>query len=58
MTNQRYAFDVELHEELKGMIEDTVAHFCDEHMISGELAWLVTECVAISKIAQLKGEIT
>jgi hypothetical protein len=57
MTNQRYTFDVELHDELKGAIEDTVAYFCDEYMISGELAWLVTECVATAKIAQFRGEI-
>jgi len=54
MANQRYTFDVELHDELRGMIEDTVAHFCDEHMISGELAWLVTECVAIGKLGELR----
>ena len=57
MSNTRYSFDVELHDELKGMIEDTVSHFCDEHMVSGELAWLVTECVAIAKIDQFKGDV-
>ena len=53
----KYTFDRELHAELTGLIEDSVAMFCDEHLISGELAWLVTECLATSKIAQLRGNI-
>ena len=58
MANQRYTFDVELHDELKELIEDTVSYFCNEYMVSGELAWLVAECVATAKIAQFKREIT
>ena len=53
----KYTFDRELHAELTRLIEDSVAMFCDENMISGELAWLVTECLATSKIEQLKGNI-
>lgn len=53
----KYTFDRELNVELTGLIEDSVASFCDEHLISGELAWLVTECFATSKIEQLKGNI-
>ena len=53
----KYTFDRELNAELTGLIEDSIASFCDEHLISGELAWLVTECLATSKIEQLKGNI-
>ena len=53
----KYTFDRELHTELTELIEDSVAMFCDEYVISGELAWLVTECLATSKIEQLRGNI-
>ena len=46
----------ELHDELFELIEDSVASFCDQNMISGELAWLIVETMAEAKIAQLKGE--
>lgn len=57
MTDTRYTLDRDLHLELQEIIEDSVSYFCDENMISGELAWLVTECLAKSKIEQLKGNV-
>lgn len=47
--------DREVHTEIKELIEDTVEHACDEHMLSGELVWTVVQCLATAKIAQLQG---
>ena len=47
--------DRETHDDLVGMVEDSVEHMCDKYMMSGELAWIVVETLATAKIAQLKG---
>ena len=57
MSATRYTLDIELHDELKGVVEDAIEHFCNEYMISGELAWLVTETLATAKIEQFKGNV-
>ena len=44
--------------ELTEIVEDTVEYACDQHTLSGELAWTVIECLATAKIAELKGELT
>jgi hypothetical protein len=44
-------------DELTSVVEDTVEYACDQHMLSGELAWTVIECLATAKIAELKGEL-
>jgi citrate lyase synthetase len=41
--------------ELQEVVEDTVEYACDKHMISGELAWTVINCLAVSKLAELEG---
>jgi len=51
-----YTLDRTNHDELKGLIEDSVEHFCNEHMISGELTWLVVQTLAEAKLAQFRGE--
>lgn len=51
-----YTLDRTAHEELKGLIEDSIAQFCQDNMISGELAWLVTQTLSEAKIAQFRGE--
>ena len=43
--------------EITELVEDTVEHLCDEHTISGELVWTVVECLAVAKLAELKGEV-
>ena len=43
--------------ELRELIEDTMEYFCDSNMISGEVAWTMVECLAVAKVAQLKGEV-
>ena len=50
-----YTLKKDTHAELRELLEDTIEYFCDEHMISGELAWLVTETIATAKHYQIKG---
>ena len=47
----------ELSQEIQEVIEDTVQYFCDQHVVSGELAWILVECLATAKLAELKGEL-
>ena len=44
-------------DELTSVVEDTVEYACDQQMLSGELAWTVIECLALAKLAELKGEL-
>ncbi len=45
-------------QELTSVIEDTVEYACDQHTMSGELAWTVVHCLATAKLAELEGVIT
>ena len=47
----------ELSQEIQEIIEDTVQYFCDQHVVSGELAWILVECQAATKLAELRGEL-
>lgn len=47
----------ELHQELTELIEDTVEYYCDKNMMSGELTWIIIECLAQAKQAQIRGEV-
>jgi len=38
---------------LTELIEDSVAHHCDENMSSGEMVWTVVECLATAKLEEL-----
>ena len=53
----RYQMEHQTHKELTGLLEDSLEFFCDEHMVSGELAWLITQCYATAKLEQMKGNI-
>lgn len=57
MADTKYTLDNDAHQELVGLLEDSVAQFCQDNMISGELAWLVTQCYATAKVEQFKGNI-
>ena len=57
MTQSKYSMDIDTHNELVGMLEDTVAQFCQDNMVSGELAWIIAECCATAKIEEFKGNI-
>ena len=43
--------------ELVELIEDTVQYFCDQHVVSGELAWILVQCQATTKVAEIQGEL-
>ena len=43
--------------ELRELIEDSVEHFCDENMVSGEMAWIMVGALCEAKYAQLKGKV-
>ena len=47
----------EKHQQLIELIEDTMKYFCDEHMVSGEVAYTILECYSVAKLAQMRGEI-
>ena len=53
----KYSIDRELLQEFQEIIEDSVQFFCDEYMISGELAWILTETFAQAKQEELNGTI-
>ena len=45
-------------QELRGFQEDCAAHFVDEFFpMSGEVYWTAVECLAIAKLAELRGEV-
>lgn len=44
--------------DLQGMHEDMASYFTDENFpISGETYWTCVECLAIAKLAELRGEV-
>jgi hypothetical protein len=44
--------------DLKGLQEDMASHFVDDNFpISGETYWTCVECLAIAKLAELRGEL-
>lgn len=45
-------------QELREFQEDCAAHFVDEFFpMSGEVYWTAVECLAIAKLAELRGEV-
>lgn len=52
-----YTLDRDTSNDLRELMEDSIEFFCDNYMISGELAWIVVETIAQAKIAQMRGEI-
>ena len=57
MSTSKYTLDREVHQHLVELLEDSIEFFCDEYMISGELAWIITETYSTAKIEQFKGNI-
>ena len=35
---------------LMELMEDTIEHYCDEHMVSGEIAWTMVASLAEAKL--------
>ena len=44
-------------QDLRELLEDTLEYYCDENMVSGEVAWTIVECMAVAKLAQLQGAV-
>jgi len=45
--------------DLRELHEDMAAHFVDENFpISGETYWTCVECLAMAKLAELRGELS
>lgn len=51
----KYQMDIEVHQDLKELLEDSLEFFCDNYMVSGELAWICVQALATAKIKELKG---
>ena len=45
------------HDELVELIEDSLEYWCDQNMVSGELAWIVLSCRAEAKLAEMRGQL-
>jgi len=54
----KYSIDAEVLQEFKDIIEDSIQFFCDEYMISGELAWILAETYAQAKQEEMNGQLT
>lgn len=53
MTKARFTLNIETHQELRDLLEDTISFACDEYEISAELMYIVMESYAQAKIATL-----
>ena len=42
--------------EMMEVMEDTVEYFCDQHMVSGEIAWTMVASLADAKLGQFNHE--
>lgn len=42
-------------QELREVTEDTVQYFCDQEIVSGELAWNCIHALAVAKLAEMEG---
>ena len=50
-------YNDETDPKLIELIQDSVEFFCDENMVSGEVAYTILECYSVAKLAQMRGEI-
>ena len=53
----KYFIESEQLDEFNELIEDTLAYFCDEYMISGELSWVLIQALAEARLAEMRGEV-
>lgn len=51
----KYRLSKDTLDNFQELMEDTIAYFCDEYMISGEMAYLLMETFAQAKQDELKG---
>lgn len=53
-----YTLDREVSQDLRELMEDSLEFFCDENMISGELAWTVVSAIAEAKLMEIRGHLS
>ena len=50
MTNDLSDERIEQLMHLQALLEDTIEYYCDEHMVSGEVAWTMVASLADAKL--------
>ena len=50
MTNDLSDERIEQLMHLQALMEDTIEYYCDEHMVSGEIAWQMVAALAEAKL--------
>ena len=44
-------------QDFNELLEDTIEYYCDQNIISGELAWILVQTLATAKIAELRNQL-
>ena len=52
-----YTVDREKAIEFKDLLDDTIQYYCDENMISGELALVMAQAYVEGRLAEFRGEV-
>ena len=50
MSNELSDERIEQLMHLQALMEDTIEYYCDEHMVSGEIAWAMVASLADAKL--------
>ena len=50
MTNELSDERIEQLMHLQALLEDTIEYYCDEYMVSGEIAWTMVASLADAKL--------
>ena len=50
MSNELSDERIEQLMHLQALMEDTIEYYCDEHMVSGEVAWTMVASLADAKL--------
>jgi len=50
MSNELSDERIEQLMHLQALMEDTIEYYCDEHMVSGEIAWAMVSSLAEAKL--------
>ena len=50
MTNDLSDERIDQLMHLQALLEDTIENYCDEHMVSGEIAWTMVASLADAKL--------
>ena len=50
----KYFIESEQLDEFNDLIEDTLAYFCDEYMVSGELSWVLIQALSEARLEEMR----